>query len=86
MEGFKGIAPNTSRFLLLTDPILLYSEALCSFILGQRCVQMWAEVAVCRAVSGLSALLGVQQSPPRDLSAGRCWISSVQSRDPYVSF
>jgi len=35
-------------------------------------------MAVCPAVSGLSALLGVQVSLPWDLDAGSCGVGSVQ--------
>jgi len=53
------------------------SRGTLQFPFGQGCGQWWPEVMVCPEVSGLSALLGVQLSPPRDLGAGSCWISSV---------
>lgn len=59
-----------SRFLPLTAPTFLYPEALCSLLLGQGCGKSWAEGAVCPVISGLSAFLGVQHSPPRDFGAG----------------
>lgn len=59
-----------SRFLPLTASLFLFPEASCRLILGQRCGQSWAEVAFCPVVSGLSAFLGFQHSPPRDLGAG----------------
>jgi len=65
-------------FLQLTAPIFLCPEALCSFLLGQGCGQMWAEVAVCPAVSGWFALLGVQLYSPWVLGVGSCEIESVQ--------
>jgi len=68
--GWFWTQAEPSRFLPLTAPIFLFPEASCRLILGKRCGQSWAEVAFCPVASGVSAFLGVQHSPPRDLGAG----------------